>query len=368
VRSEILELERQLQSNFVDRDEEIRGLLLGLLSKQHVLLLGPPGTAKTQIAHAWSKAFDLSYFRRLVTQFSTPEELFGPVDIAMLKQGIYRRIIEHKAADTELVLLDEVFKGGPTILNSLLSLMEERIFDNDGATVQAPLHSLIGTSNELPNDDEGLEAFYDRFLLRYMVGYLDDMSSFRTMIGLPQAIDELVAVNKEQLVEAQQEIEAMPVSNQVYDGMEILWEALREEDIRPSDRRFRQMVKVMAADSWLQGRSNVTADSLTIGQHILWMKPEQFTVVKRIVLNSVNPKLSKANEILEAAMEAVENVSGSSDSGELLQVLDQLKAMQMDLDRLGEDTAVVNIKTYVAEQARQLVDQMTGPSSTYSKT
>ncbi|KKM03348.1 hypothetical protein LCGC14_1775400, partial [marine sediment metagenome] len=159
IRDKMIDIETELNGQFISRHKEIRGLLQALLSRQHILILGDPGTAKTSMCQAWAEGCELSFFRRLITQFSTPDELFGPVDIKSYKEnGVFRRLTQGKAPDAEVVYLDEVFKGGPTILNSLLSLMEERIFDNDGVTVQCPLVTLIGTSNELPADDAGLDA------------------------------------------------------------------------------------------------------------------------------------------------------------------------------------------------------------------
>ena len=329
IRDKMLSIETELNGHFINRDKELRGLLLALLSKNHILILGEPGTAKTSMCQGWAKGLDCSFFRRLITQFSTPDELFGPVDIKSYKEnGIFRRLTNGKAPDSDIVYLDEVFKGGPTILNSLLSLMEERIFDNDGVVIQAPLITLIGTSNELPADDAGLEAFYDRFLLRFIVNYLDDASSFKSMLqSSPAPASE--KITKDELREAQYEVTHMSVSHLTYDSIEHVWEALREEQITVSDRRFKQMLSVMKADAWLKGASQVFPDNIIVGTNILWTKPEQQRIVERIVRSSVNPYKAQLTEIWEGAGESFRDAIAdtSKTAATYIQETQQLKSM-----------------------------------------
>ena len=241
-RRTMLGLEAKLQSKFIKREEEIRGLSLASLSRTHILLLGPPGTAKTNMVSEWSKGMNLSMFRRLIGQYTTPDEIFGPVDIQALKQGEYRRILRNKAADSQVVFLDEVFKAGPAILNTMLGLMEEREFDNDGMVVKTPLVTLIGASNEIPTDEDNLGAFYDRFLLRYVTRYIEDDRDFVSMLkGSTTTIDSMLT--EQDLLLAQIEVDNLPMSTEAYESVKIVWETLREDEgIFPSDRRFVQLL------------------------------------------------------------------------------------------------------------------------------
>jgi len=336
IRDKMIDIETELNGQFISRHKEIRGLLQALLSRQHILILGDPGTAKTSMCQAWAEGCELSFFRRLITQFSTPDELFGPVDIKSYKEnGVFRRLTQGKAPDAEVVYLDEVFKGGPTILNSLLSLMEERIFDNDGVTVQCPLVTLIGTSNELPADDAGLDAFYDRFLLRYMVTYLDDASDFSAMLrSSTQAVS--VRITSEELKLAQTEVVSLPISAITYDSMQSIWDALREEQISVSDRRYKQMLSVMQAHAWLAGFPEVLPDSVIVGADILWTKPDQQRLVERIVRTCVNPNRARAIEMHESASQAYHDAMQDTSRGstEFVQDATLVRSMRESMDEL----------------------------------
>lgn len=356
MQSKFLNIEAEINSNFINRQEEIRGLMLATLARQHILFLGPPGTAKTQLAHMWAESVSFSFFRRLITQYTSPDELFGPIDIRLYKdEGIFKRILKGKAADVDMVLLDEVFKGGSTILNSLLSLMEERIFDNDGDAVKAPLKVMIGCSNEMPEDDS-LMAFYDRFLLRYRIGYIEDELAFRQLISLEQEPLQQSPLSTGEIDRACVEVDALTFPDETLDSLDVLWTGLREESIRPSDRRYRQLKKVMAADSWLNGWDVVKSQSILVAQNILWDKPEDYRRVKRVVLSSVNPGLARANDILTAAREAFDQAIREDRDG-LIQLVKQLKTMLEEVERMTGDH-VEGTRFALNEMVKKSVDKI----------
>ena len=149
------------------------GCCLALVGGEHLLLLGPPGTAKSEVCRRLGKAAHLTYFERTLTRFSTPEELFGPLSLAALERDEYKRATDGYAPKAELLFLDEAFKANSAILNSLLTLLNERLFDDGAARVTAPLRTAVAASNELPDSDE-LDALYDRFLLRRVVRPVSD--------------------------------------------------------------------------------------------------------------------------------------------------------------------------------------------------
>src|SRR6476620_7309453 len=164
-------LRNSLVSRFPERETVIDGTLCAVLASEHVLLLGPPGTAKSALARAIAQAFSGEYFERLLTKFSTPEELFGPISLKALERDEFSRVISGKLPEAEFAFVDEIFKANSAILNSLLTLVNERVFHDDGVPVRVPLVTMFGASNELPEGKE-LEALFDRFILRFEVNYL----------------------------------------------------------------------------------------------------------------------------------------------------------------------------------------------------
>lgn len=164
----------ELEHGLLQRDVAARALLLAALAGEHVLLLGPPGTAKSELARRLQRLLPgAHYFERLLTRFSVPEELFGPLSLKALEEDRYERLTEGYLPSAEVAFLDEVFKANSAILNTLLGLLHERCFDNGQHRVAVPLVCLVGASNEVPQD-ESLHAFYDRFLLRVPVAPVDD--------------------------------------------------------------------------------------------------------------------------------------------------------------------------------------------------
>src|SRR5713101_6353086 len=172
----------ELNHLFLERAELIDGALCALLSAHHVLVIGPPGTAKSMLADELCRRIGgADYFQWLLTRFSTPEEMFGAVSLKALEQDDYRRVTTHKLPEAHIAFLDEIFKANSSILNSLLSLINERLFHNGRQRLTVPLITMFGASNELP-DEEELTALYDRFMLRFAVDYIAEEFRFLKML------------------------------------------------------------------------------------------------------------------------------------------------------------------------------------------
>src|SRR5512147_1013035 len=172
-----------LEAGLIERRREVRLALLAALAGEHTLLVGPPGTAKSELARRLHLAFaDASYFERLLTRFSVPEELFGPLSISALEQDRYERQTAGYLPQASIAFIDEVFKANSAILNALLTLLNERKFDNGAGRELCPLISVIGATNEVPAG-EVAEAFFDRFLMRLPVGPVS-AEGFRELMAL----------------------------------------------------------------------------------------------------------------------------------------------------------------------------------------
>ena len=168
----LFDLGRDLDAQFLGKEETIRLLLIAVLAGEHAVLIGPPGTAKSALLRSFAQAMQARYFEYLLTRFTEPNEIFGPVDIAEFRQGRYVRRTESMLPEAEIVFLDEVFKSNSAILNALLSLLNERKYTSGGVVLKTPLLSCFGASNEVPSD-ETLTAIFDRFLLRIRSDNLD---------------------------------------------------------------------------------------------------------------------------------------------------------------------------------------------------
>jgi len=169
----VRKLEAELSSGFVGREEEARVAILALLTKQHAVFIGEPGTAKSALIRRLSQLVQCRFFYYLLSKYTVPDELIGPIDPIAYKNGKFVRNVQGKLPQAELAFIDEIFKGSSETLNTLLNIMNERVFvDSDGTVYSVPLWSLYGASNEVPTDSE-LAAFYDRFLLRHFVRRID---------------------------------------------------------------------------------------------------------------------------------------------------------------------------------------------------
>ncbi|MBT8508722.1 hypothetical protein AZH53_09925 [Methanomicrobiaceae archaeon CYW5] len=279
------------QGHFVEREDEIKGAFLAILANENLLFLGPPGTAKTYLAqNICSSIDDAEFFYYLLTRFTTPEEIFGPLSLKALEEDEFRRKTDGCLPTSHIGFLDEIFKANSSILNSLLTLLNERKFHNGPNVVSTPLLSIFGASNELPEEDENLEALYDRFLFRYEVKPISFEENLRKLIFespetfLPPknlSVDEIRAIR-----EQAKDVEFYE------DAMDILMAIRREltkvgdggTQIYISDRRWKKIVHVLKVAAAAQGHTKVNRSMLLLLEHLLWDHPDQKNAIRRIVI------------------------------------------------------------------------------------
>jgi len=354
------DLESDLKARYIDRDEEIHGLVLAALSGQHLELLGPPGNAKSMLIRDFSAYFKAKHFQWLLTPDTSPDEILGPVDISQLKLGVYSRVTKNKLPEAEIAYLDEVYKANSRLLNATLGILQERKFNNNGSEMDCPLLFCVGSSNELPDDDAHLQAFRDRFVLRYNPGYITYPDGFISMLELQDSTNG-ISITVDDLKLAQVDCIGLRMAQDTKDSMAVLWERMREAGIMVSDRRYKQMLSVMAAESWLRGADSITAQSLIVGVNILWDTTEQIRIVAQIVRESINPYASQAEEILVAAEAAVNDIHEYTTSDEMLQIVRQIQEMVDVVDGLGGDSEVVTpIRAKLVSMSNDLVQKMIG--------
>lgn len=266
----------ELKELFIERDELIDGTLAAVIARQHVLVLGPPGTAKSMLARELCRRVGGgSYFQWLLTKFTTPEEIFGPISLESLERGRYERVTGGKLPEAHVAFLDEVFKANSAILNALLTVLNERQFHQGTEVVDVPLLSLIAASNELPEEDE-LAALYDRFLLRFTVGYIEQEFRFARLLTLdPAAAPEGSTIGVDELTELQRRAAEVTVPNGLLRDVIEIRRVLVADGVVASDRRYRQAVDIIRAAALLEGRGEASAGDLRWLGHILWSDPEE---------------------------------------------------------------------------------------------
>jgi MoxR-like ATPase len=273
-----------------ERDQEIEMMLAAIVARQHVFMLGVPGVAKSYMIRSFLDCLDgATYFDKLFTSFTKFEEVFGPLSIQGLKSDKFVYNLDGFAAKSHVFFADEVFKANSPILNSLLTLMEERIFTNGSEVIKTPLISMFAASNELPKD-ESLKAMYDRFTVRFVVKPLLQNDNFIKMltassIVAPKAltVDDLLVANAES---KQVKIDGCL---QEYANLRRQIQVELSETVYVSDRRWKKCLGFLQAYVWLNGRNEVTPDDFIALQNCLWEKPDQEMQIAGILAQYVSP-------------------------------------------------------------------------------
>jgi MoxR-like ATPase len=317
---------------FKERDAEINGSLLALLSGEHVLLLGPPGTAKTLLANKICETIeDGNFFHYLLTRFSTPEEVFGPLSLKALERDEFSRRVEGYLPTAHIALLDEIFKANSSILNSLLTVLNERKYHNGKELMDVPLFSVFGASNELPEEDESLEALYDRFLFRYRVDYIQHEENLEKLIfENVEDFEPSIKLPIEIIKEIQNRAKSLPVDPEVRTIVKGLRRDLKNSNIFVSDRRWKKIINMLRIASAVNGHSSVNRMTIVLLQHVLWDVPEQKETIRKLILDRV--------------------ISGGTDTGKMkMDVLDLKNSIFKCLQQELPDLVACN-KCFVEEK------------------
>ena len=275
MRERFQKLIEQLNAGLYERQEAVKLALLAAISGESIFFLGPPGVAKSLIARRLSKIFESGKsFEYLMNRFSTPEEIFGPISVSKLKnEDKYERIVDKYLPSADIAFLDEIWKAGPSIQNTLLTIINEKVFRNGQQEIKVPLKCLIAASNELPAKGEGLEALWDRFLIRYIVTNISNPLNFSYFLqseindnefDLPEELK----ISEKEYNSWQKSISAIDLPEEVIDIINILkyniseYNKNTENPIYVSDRRWKKIVKVLKTSAFINGRNYVDLSDL----------------------------------------------------------------------------------------------------------
>lgn len=302
IKSHIAQLLQSLNEGVFEKEHVLALSLLSAMAGESIFLLGPPGVAKSLVARRLKLAFkDADAFEYLMSRFSTPDELFGPVSISKLKdEDTYERITKGYLPTAAIVFLDEIWKAGPAIQNSLLTVINEKIYRNGRFTVSIPLKALIAASNELPAKGEGLEALYDRFLIRQFVGCIEQEYAFDQMISSTRQtepkIPEELRVSDELYRTLQTESEKVGIHYTIFELIHHIkremeqYNAGRDENTPPiyiSDRRWKKIIGLLRTSAYLNESPGIHFTDCLLMSACLWDEISQCPIVEEMVEQSI---------------------------------------------------------------------------------
>ena len=325
-----------LKQGLYEKDEAIRLALLTAISGESIFFLGAPGCAKSMIARRIVQAFKtdekegLKYYEYLMNHFSTPEDIFGNISLKALNgdgesgKEEYKRITDGFLPQADIAFLDEIWKASPAIQNTLLTIINERKFHNGSKVEDVPLKALFAASNELPTKNEGLEALYDRFILRLVVDFIQNEDSFFEMIDDSNSTDFIISENdllisNEDLENWRKEIDKVKLSDAaravisaIRKELTLQNESLSDEDKKNGelfvvgDRRWKKIAHILKTSAFLNDRNEVDLMDCSLIENCIWGTEKQQKKAREIVEKCIKQNGLDCDTAIEDIQEQIE--------------------------------------------------------------
>jgi MoxR-like ATPase len=364
----------ELKSTFYERDELIEGAVCALLTSNHVIIIGPPGTAKSQLANELcSRITGTQYFQWLLTKFTTPEEIFGSVSLKGLENDEYRRVTTNKLAEAHIAFLDEIFKSSSSILNSLLTVINERVYFNGTEKINTPLITLFGASNELPTDEDELDALYDRFLVRFVVGYIEEDFRFLKMIQGGDDKNEPTTFSLHELSKLKENVNRVEIPQAVIRILLRIRTELNTKGIVLSDRRYKSSVSLIKAKAFINGREMAKEEDVKILENVLWKDPAEIPDIKSTLHSILFGYREQLKELYIQAKEIEAYSKQNWDDEEtkikanieaqtkLKMLINKVNDLSEELSDRGKSTGeVTEIKSKIEDVQKEILDSLIG--------
>ncbi|MCE9567312.1 MAG: AAA family ATPase [Planctomycetes bacterium] len=358
IQEKFAQARRELSAAIIERDEEIDLALTALIANEHLLLVGPPGCGKSLLLDSLLSWTGGTKFSILLTKFTVPEECFGPVSLSALKEDRYVRVTTGKLPEADYVFTDEVFKASSAILNTLLRILNERVYDaGDGITRKVPLKLCVGASNEWPSSETGkeLSALFDRFTLRRAVSLIRSQAGRQKLLWTRNHAPKFTTtISPEEVEKARRAAASLPWSNEAKAALEAILRELAKEGVQPGDRRQFKTVGVVQAFAYLCGADEVQPEHLEVAQNCLWDDPtEQPQKVAQVIAKIANPTGMRVTQLLLETEQVisscdVRNLTDAAKAAAKLSEIDKQLAGLRGNGRLDQ------ARTYLKEQLRKL--------------